>query len=55
MDARCPRTWAGALPLRVTQRLRRDPDWPARVLAAREALQGETGPAARDTVTTDER
>ena len=39
---------------RDTQQLDRDLKWPARVLARAEALQGEPGPADRDTVTADE-
>ena len=43
MDAGCQRARAGAFIWRETERLNRDPDRPARVLADVDALQGETG------------
>jgi hypothetical protein len=41
--------------LRDTERLDRDLDWPARVLAAPKALQAEPGPVERETLTENER
>src|SRR5512147_1811501 len=55
MDARCPGAWAGAAHRRATQRVHRDLDRPARVLAVAEAHQGETGLAERGTFATGKR
>lgn len=38
-----------------TERVQRDAEWPARVPAARETFQAETGRAERGTVTADDR